>query len=161
MKTIGIITTLLALVLTLAACGSSPAPTSNTNPNTSNYSGTWSDTLKNQYGIVRMQYNLSQDGSALSGEAFASKQTELVRVGTVTGSVEANGTAELELTFNDNGAKGSAILQGSFSGNSFSGTLRTFYSNGSPNQVVSQDLVRGSSSSLQSLSTRASDLGLR
>jgi hypothetical protein len=159
MKTIGIIATLLALVLTLAACGSSPTPHSN--PNTSNYSGIWSDTVKNQYGIVRMQYELTQEDGALSGEALASKGSELVRVGTVAGTVKANGSAELELTFNDNGAKGSATLQGSFSGNSFSGTLRTFYSNGSPNQVVSQDLIRGSSRAIQSLSTQGSDLDLR
>jgi hypothetical protein len=159
MKTIGIIATFLALVLSLVACGSS-SPSPNSNSNTSSYSGTWSDTVKNQYGIVRMQYQLSQDGNALSGDAFASKGSELVRVGTVAGTVEANGKAELELTFNDNGAKGSAILQGAFSGNSFSGMLRTFYSNGNPNQVVSQDLVRGSSGSLQSLSTRGNDLEL-
>jgi major membrane immunogen (membrane-anchored lipoprotein) len=159
MKSIGIITALLALVLTLVACGSRPTP--NSNPNTGNYSGTWSDTVKNQYGIVRMQYKLSQDGNTFSGEAFASKQAELVRVGTVTGSVAANGKAELELTFDDNGAKGSAVLQGAFSGNSFSRMLRTFYSNGNPNQVVSQDLVRGSSSSLQSLSTQSNDLDLQ
>jgi hypothetical protein len=158
MKTIGIIATLLALVFSLAACGSSSP---NPNPNTGSYGGTWSDTVKNQYGIVRMQYKLTQEGSTLSGEAFASKGSDLVRVGTVTGTVEANGSAELELTFNDNGAKGSGVLQGAFSGDSFSGTLKTFYSNGSPNQVVSQNLVRGSSSSLQSLSTRGSDLELQ
>jgi hypothetical protein len=123
MKTIGIIATLLAIVLGLVACGSSsPNPT----PNPSSYNGTWSDTVKNQYGIVRMQYQLSQDSNALSGNAFASKGSQLVRVGTVTGTVEANGRAELEMTFNDNGAKGSAILQGAFSSNSFSGMLRTF-----------------------------------
>jgi predicted small lipoprotein YifL len=160
MKTIGIIATLLALVFSLAACGSS-SPNPNANPNTSSHSGTWSDTVKNQYGVVRMQYKLTQEGSTLSGEAFASKGSELVRVGTVTGTVEANGTAKLELTFNDNGAKGSGVLQGAFSGNSFSGMLRTFYSSGNPNQVVSQDLVRGSSSSLQSLSTRGNDLELQ
>lgn len=143
------------LALVLSSCGSAGTPTPQ-----GGFGGTWNDTVKNSYGIVRMQYKLVQQGDQLSGQVYASKNNELLRVGTLSGTLSSDGSAQIESVFNENGASGSSKLSGTFSGNGFSGTLRTYKSNGSPNETVSQKLVRISASPASASMAEGADLKL-
>ena len=135
MKTPAMLTSVF-LALSLAACGSGTAPIPTT------FTGTWDDTVKNEFGVVRTHYKLTQTGNQVSGEAFWANKGQLLHVGSVSGEKAADGTGKIVTILSDNAQSGKALLLGSFKGVGFEGTLTVTRADGSLNQVVAIKLVK-------------------
>jgi hypothetical protein len=87
---------------------------------TSTFSGSWDTTNLDEVGTPSSRYVITQNGGALTGDAYWRWRGVLERIGPITGTIAADGSFEWTAVMNDNGWDGTETVTGKFTGSASS-----------------------------------------
>lgn len=89
-------------------------------PGTTSFSGSWDTTDLDEVGTPSSRYVITQNGGALTGDAYWRWRGVLERIGPITGTIAADGSFEWTAVMNDNGWDGTETVTGKFTGSASS-----------------------------------------
>ncbi len=102
--------------LTVSCGGDSTGPEEPGDVRVLDVSGSWLSPVTAENGVPISRYDIVQTGNVLSGEAYWRSEGALERIGSFSGTIDADGNAQWLVVLDDNGWDGTESVEARFVG---------------------------------------------